>query len=223
MKTANQLINPAMQAIRTAQPVQPSSINEDAMAIVNGLFKSLQAAKPAWKNAFPDDESLRLAKKTYVKGLIESGVTDHRMITAGMKRARADASPWFPAVGQFIEWCKPRPEDLGMPDSNAAWLECCNNSHRKSAHNWSHPGAHEAGSRTGWFAMSRGEVKEAVFAKNYADVIREVSEGAVFEVPKMPSSDDQKQLENDPSGFKTKTQRAIAANKAAMAGFRGGL
>jgi len=212
MKTANALINPAVNNIRTAQPKKPATlINQEAREIVNDLFKSLQAAKPGWRASFPDDESLRLAKATFVKGLIESNITDRSLIAIGMRKARSNPSQFFPSIGEFIAWCKPSPEDLGLPSAQAAWRECCDNCHRKFAHRWSHPAVFEAGKRTGWFEIRHGSLKPKHFEVIYQKVMDEVLAGATFEVPKRDAN-----LLECTRGRKTRTEQAKARGNAVL-------
>ncbi|MDF4176439.1 replication protein P, partial [Providencia stuartii] len=49
----------------------------------------------------------------------ENGITTREQLQNGMRHARASDNPFWPAVGQFIKWCKE--EDyvaLGLPDED---------------------------------------------------------------------------------------------------------
>ncbi len=208
MKNANQIARSSVAAIREAEKTPATSLNEEAKNIVNGLFKSLQAAKPGWRASFPDDESLRLAKSTFVKGLIEAQVTDRAMISLGMKKARLDPSQFFPSIGQFIMWCKPEPEDFGMPPASLAWRECCDNCHRKLVHVWSHPAVYESGKRIGWYEIRCGKATLKPFELIYQKTVDEVMAGAEFVVPKPDAT----RLEYK-GGRKTRTEQSKIVGK----------
>ncbi len=42
--------------------------------VVNALFKELQAIFPAWKQAWPDDEALKAAKRSWIKSFVAAGI-----------------------------------------------------------------------------------------------------------------------------------------------------
>lgn len=74
--------------------------------LVNWLFTELQSIYPAWSKAFPDDHSLKAAKRTWTIALVEQGVSDINELKAALRVARADESAFFPSVGKFISWGK---------------------------------------------------------------------------------------------------------------------
>ena len=86
------------------KPVQ-QSISDNDRELINYLFRELQAAFPAWKQAFPDTDSLNAAKKAWAKGLIENGIISTELIKNGLVKARSSESDFFPSVGKFIAWC----------------------------------------------------------------------------------------------------------------------
>ena len=93
-------------------------VNSNAEKMVDSLFKSLKQLFPAsvstvFKN--PSDEMD--AKRQWIAASAENGITTREQLQNGMRHARASDNPFWPAVGQFIKWCKE--EDyvaLGLPD-----------------------------------------------------------------------------------------------------------
>ncbi|WP_322958139.1 replication protein P [Providencia huashanensis] len=92
-------------------------INPDAENMVDMLFKNLKQIFPAAVNTTfrnPSDESD--AKRQWIAAFAENGITTREQLQNGMRHARASDNPFWPAVGQFIKWCKQ--EDytaLGLP------------------------------------------------------------------------------------------------------------
>ena len=80
--------------------------SEDDKRFINELFNQLTGIFPAWKAAFDGADGVRNAKRQWVRGLVESGVTDQDCIEQGLRAARSLDSPFLPSVGQFISWCK---------------------------------------------------------------------------------------------------------------------
>ncbi|MER1790581.1 DNA replication protein [Proteus mirabilis] len=95
-------------------------VNSNAEKMVDSLFKSLKQLFPAsvstvFKN--PSDEMD--AKRQWIAAFAENGITTREQLQNGMRHARASDNPFWPAVGQFIKWCKE--EDyvaLGLPDED---------------------------------------------------------------------------------------------------------
>ncbi|WP_109372583.1 replication protein P [Proteus genomosp. 6] len=92
-------------------------VNSNAEKMVDSLFKSLKQIFPAsvstvFKNANDEMD----AKRQWIAAFAENGITTREQLQNGMRHARASDSPFWPAVGQFIKWCKE--EDyvaLGLP------------------------------------------------------------------------------------------------------------
>lgn len=205
-----------------ASPESPKALNAEAAKNVNDIFRALQAAFPAWRQAFPDDASLKAAKASWVKGLVAAGVTDFKQISRGVEKARLSESDFFPSVGRFVGWCRLEPEDIGLPSEDLAWREACQHSHHVLAHSWSHPGIYEAGRRTGWFAIRNcsgdREVRtlRKTFTDQYATVLRELEAGKEFSVPAADSA----RLENHNNGSRVVTEQSRRAGRAAIASLR---
>ncbi len=95
-------------------------VNSNAEKMVDSLFKSLKQLFPAsvstvFKNANDEMD----AKRQWIAAFAENGITTREQLQNGMRHARASDNPFWPAVGQFIKWCKE--EDyvaLGLPDED---------------------------------------------------------------------------------------------------------
>ncbi|MHB2054669.1 replication protein P [Pantoea dispersa] len=90
----------------SAQP-DNRGCNSAIEQLVDMLFSALKLVFPAsisttLKN--PRDEAA--AKRQWVVAFVENGITSRQQISAGMKRARASGSPFWPSPGEFIQWCK---------------------------------------------------------------------------------------------------------------------
>jgi hypothetical protein len=211
-----QLINQAKANIRNARP-EPASLNAEAVDFVNDLFKSLLVAYPAWRQAFPTDKELQLAKKSWIRAFVENGITAKEQVARGMMRARRDESDFFPSVGKFISWCRVQPADLGLPSEDQAWQEINQHSHHVLIHHWTHPALYEAGRRTGWYEIRNGSVKRETFKAQYQAVAAELADGAEFDMPAADST----RLEHHTSGKRVTTEESKRAGREALAALRG--
>ncbi|WP_433886658.1 replication protein P [Pseudomonas vranovensis] len=130
-------------------PPPPSSakaLPPGSVEVVNALFKELQAIFPAWKQAWPDTESLRTAKRSWIKAFIAEGINQLEQIRFGVERCRSLGTDFAPSVGKFIKLCQPTPEMLGIPSHDKAFREALENAHpsRFGGRTWSHPAIRHA-------------------------------------------------------------------------------
>ncbi|HED4430109.1 TPA: replication protein P [Pasteurella multocida] len=118
MKSANQI---AMSLIGSdknykAPQVAKAEVTVEMNKTIDFLFTRLKTIFPAWKSAFSSDREYQEAKKYWLETLINERITSVAQIRIGVERARKSESPFFPSVGQFIEWCNEGAlESQGMP------------------------------------------------------------------------------------------------------------
>ncbi|WP_296257695.1 MULTISPECIES: replication protein P [unclassified Pseudomonas] len=122
-------------------PFTPTQLEPGTAEVVNALFRELQAIFPAWKQAWPDAETLATAKRSWIKAFMAEGITRIEQIRYGIQNCRKLGGDFAPSVGKFIKWCQPTPEMLGIPSHDKAFREALENSHpsRATSRTWSHP------------------------------------------------------------------------------------
>ncbi|WP_122262337.1 replication protein P [Pseudomonas syringae] len=186
MKNVTQLIPGASRAIRTTQSyqaaTQPLGEVDDATAdVVERLFRQLQAIFPAYKQAWPDDKALASARRSWTKGFIAARINTIDQIRFGIEQCRMSGSPFAPSVGQFIKWCKPTPEMLGIPSAGSALREALLNLHpsRSTSRQWSHPAVRHAGLQCEMHNMTELDPDKAqdVFERAYEITVRMLLDG----------------------------------------------
>lgn len=150
------------------------NVDEATGAIVEKIFRQLQAIFPAWKQAWPDEASKNTAMRSWTKGFIDARINDIDQVRYGIEECRRSGSPFAPSIGQFIGWCTPGPERFGMPPQSAAWMEALMGV-------YSHEGVRIAANETGIFDLRCAKQEDKGlrerFERNYAIVIRRAQEG----------------------------------------------
>ncbi|CNI99795.1 DNA replication protein [Yersinia frederiksenii] len=105
------------QIYGTEKPKQ--QVPEQAAQIFNELFRQLKAAFPALMTSIKDQNDLNELRRQWVLAFVENGITSIDQVNAGMKIARQQATPFLPAPGQFIAWCKQgATRAAGLPDAD---------------------------------------------------------------------------------------------------------
>ncbi|ABC27501.1 conserved hypothetical protein [Hahella chejuensis KCTC 2396] len=167
-------------AQRKAYGQSEAAISKQAAEVVNRLFTELSGIFPAWKYAFPDHEVIQQAKKAWTKGFIENGILTMQQVQVGLVRARRLNTPHIPSVGQFIAWCKPTAEDLGLMPVQAAYRLACEGGQKlEHSDSLAHLAVRIAARETGWYELRTRLESEMLplFTRNYDIVCRRVMNG----------------------------------------------
>lgn len=157
-------------------PVITKQLDPGAAEVVNALFKELQAIFPAWKQAWPDDEALKAAKRSWIKSFVAAGINTLEQIRFGIQKCRVLGTDFAPSSGKFIKLCQPTPEEMGIPPLARALAEALENFHpsRAGSRVWTHAAVRHAALQCE--AQNLGSMEperaEKVFARAYDITIR---------------------------------------------------
>lgn len=156
------------------------TIDDAAGRVVNMLVRELKAIFPAWRQAWPDDDSLQMYKRAMVKGFVAEGISQVEQIRFGVAACRRLASDFVPSVGRFIALCHPTPETLGLPSEADAYAEATRNAYPNAGHVvWSHPAVSHAAREVGLYNLSSLPLKSSreLFSRAYTIVCRLIANG----------------------------------------------
>lgn len=177
--------NPFLHSVDRADP--KPLVDEGSARVINLLFTELKAVHPAWRAAWPTPKMEGAAKLSWSKAFTSAGLRSIEQIRYGIERCRESGSPFMPSVGQFLDWCRPTPENMGLPSVERAYLQACSISHPAADHSHVHPAVYHAACETGFFLLcNRAESKSRpVFERAYAMTIEMVALGEPLrELPK---------------------------------------
>ena len=175
------------------EPKQPKPLIDPASAqVVNALFAELKAIHPAWRSAWPNVESENNAKRSWTKAFTSAGMCSIEQIRYGIERCRAHGNPFMPSVGEFLNWCRPTPENMGLPSVERAYLQACAASHPAADSSRLHPAVWHAACETGLYLLARQPESKSrpAFERAYALTIEMIIRGEPLrEIPKaLPSA-----------------------------------
>lgn len=166
------------QALAQIPMPQPIKVDQQTAEYVNTVFDKLQGIYPAWRQAWTDDAALKNAKREWIAGFIQGGINSEVQLAYGFQHARKDKSPFLPKVGQFVAWCKPTPESMGLPCEAQAWDEA-------RAGKYSHPAVRIAAEATSTYdlhtCLNNDKALKQRFERNYAIVMRRAQTGQPLE------------------------------------------
>lgn len=106
MKSLQQMVNSVQRNGLQNNDERLQQASDGAKEFIDRLFDELKATYPAWGAAMKSAADIDNAKRTWVKAFMENGISQIAQVKIGLVHARKDARPFFPSVGEFIEWCK---------------------------------------------------------------------------------------------------------------------
>lgn len=163
-------------------------VDNQTAQVVERIFIQLQAIFPAWKQAWPDDTALAAARRSWTRGLMDAGINTVEQVRFGVEQCRRSGKEFAPSIGQFIQWCQPTPEMLGIPNVDTAYHEACRNAHPAAEQKWSHPAVYHAACQAGLYELAHLPERESryVFERAYLVTVRAIMAGK--ELPEIPKA-----------------------------------
>ncbi|MCX4045677.1 replication protein P [Aeromonas veronii] len=188
-------------------PPQHALTDHDSQ-MVSLLFEQLKIVFPAWRHAFPSDDSQRRALAEWTRALVDADCTSREQLQLGMRVAREQEIPFFPSTGMFIKWCQITPEALGLPTVDQALADVAR--HRKS-----HPAVVIAARATRFERQTlTADEYRKVFAQAYDQVVRRVMAGEDIEAEVLKGLPTREQIRHNPEFYQQAGQRGVARLKA---------
>lgn len=150
--------------------------------IINEIFKRLKGIYPAWRSAFKSEEELANMKREWTIGLYESNIRTSEQIALGLKNCRKQNSPFFPSIGEFIQFCTPTPEQLKIPNVDRSYKRACQYASQRQAGLYPpcHPVTYRAAKAVGFHELRTVTNQAVMFARYkraYTEAIEEYIAG----------------------------------------------
>lgn len=165
-----------------------AELNRKTAAVINDLFRDLRSICTAWKQAWPDQATYSASKQQWLTAFLEAGINSADQLQFGLMRCRQSGTPFIPPPGEFIQWCQPSPEMLGLPALKAAFREACRNAHPAMAGQgkWSHDAVWHAAKECGFENLNKlpEDASSKLFERNYTIAVRRLMAGEPLQ--KMP-------------------------------------
>jgi len=123
-------------------PQSNENIRQEEM-FINNLFSSLSGIFPSMDVG----PRLQIIKNEWTKAFIEQNISTMEQLERGLRKCRQSTNRFMPSVGEFISWCKPSAEELGLPSLLSAFEEAVKNArYEKDKHyqSWSHRAVYHA-------------------------------------------------------------------------------
>ncbi|MEX0617400.1 MAG: replication protein P [Pseudohongiellaceae bacterium] len=153
----------------------------DHVDAVNQVFAEFELAyHNQYHKAFPDGESVVIAKKYWLSSL--ERYSPPQIIRAARRLVKT--SEYLPAVAGLVKACESSLDLFGLPSSRQAYIEACQASSPKAEYRWSHPAVYYAGRASDWYVLANEPEARAfpVFDYHYRQLCGRVMEGERLDI-----------------------------------------
>ncbi|MBL4820249.1 MAG: hypothetical protein JKY98_04540 [Gammaproteobacteria bacterium] len=158
---------------------------------INQLFSEFAFAyHNQYHKAFPDNESVAIAKEYWLSCLAE--FSPSQITHAARKLVKS--SEFLPTVSAVVKACDSGVELFGLPAPRQAYLEACRAPSPKAAQKWSHEAVYHAGKASDWYILSTESEAVAlpIFKYNYHQICQRVMQGEKLDI-ELPQALEQKE------------------------------
>jgi hypothetical protein len=154
---------------------------QDHIGAISQIFTQFQFAyHNQFHKAFPDAESLVIAKKYWLSALQKFSPS---VILAGGKKI-THGQTFLPSLADLITACESGDDLFGLSNAQDAYVEACSAPSPKRNFTWSHPAVYFAGRATPWFLLANEppSIAQPVFDYHYSILCDRVRRGEALEL-----------------------------------------
>ena len=83
----------------SANQTENMVVDDFAKLVINKVFNELSVIFPAWKNAWPTEKEMDMAKLQWTKAFVENNISTIEQIQYGFKKARQSDTDFLPSPG----------------------------------------------------------------------------------------------------------------------------
>lgn len=121
MEHISNLVNTSSLNVKREESKYETELDLHVMDIVNKLFGFFYGICRGFEKQYRDPKRLNLEKTQWVRAFMDVGFNTLEKIQLGIKKCRIESPINTPTIGQFIKWCTPEPQDVGLPPIEQAY------------------------------------------------------------------------------------------------------
>lgn len=121
MDRISNLINTASLTVKREESKYDSSLDLHVTEVVNKLFAFFYGICRGFEKQYQDPKRLNLEKTQWIRAFMDVNLNSLEKIQLGVKKCRLESPINTPTIGQFIRWCTPEAEDIGLPTLEKAY------------------------------------------------------------------------------------------------------
>lgn len=159
-------------------------VDEGTAEIVNYIFFRLQGVIPSMRYTADSTTTLGAIKREYTFELRAQNINNVDFVNKGINKIRAKGLKFVPTPHEFMTYCQPSPEEIGLPSIEDAFEEAKMQAYPQTwKATWSHAVVKHAYERTGHNQFLNGiaHVTREKFEANYLQACLDFRTGKIME------------------------------------------
>lgn len=180
MENISNLLNTASLLVKREEGRYNTTLDPHVTEVVNKLFVFFYSICRGFDRQYQDPKRLNVEKTQWIRAFMDIGFNRLEKIQFGIKKCRLQSPINTPTIGQFLKWCTPKPEEIGMPMLEDAYTEACKNSKSYNTEKkWSHHAVYQAWSMCNSHELANLPKKNTfpIFERNYDITVKMVMRG----------------------------------------------
>lgn len=193
MEHITNLINTASLSVKREEKESNLMLDPHATDIVNKIFVFFYSICRGFEKQYQDPKKLNAEKTQWIRAFMDVGFNTQAQIQRGIEKCRLESPINTPTIGQFLKWCAPTAEELGVPCVEDAYAEACyNSSSANPEKKWTHPATYNAWTKCNSYELAHLPKKNTypIFERNYAMAVKMLISGHTLKALPSPSADE---------------------------------
>lgn len=170
MEHISNLINTSSLSVKREENKFSTTLDPHVTEVVNKLFVLFYSLCRGFEKQYQDRKRLNVEKTQWIRAFMDIGFDSLEKVQLGIKKCRLESPINTPTIGQFVKWCTPMPEELGLPSVEKSYAEACSNSSPSNQKKmWTHQAIYHAWTMCNSYELANLPRKNTfpVFERNY--------------------------------------------------------
>lgn len=121
MEHISNLMNTSSLNVKREESKYDTALDLHVTDVVNKLFAFFYGICRGFEKQYHDPKRLNIEKTQWIRAFMDVGLNTLEKIQLGVKKCRIESPINTPTIGQFIKWCNPEPQDIGLPTLEQAY------------------------------------------------------------------------------------------------------
>lgn len=188
MEHISNLVHNSVLETKRAEKQTSAPLCQKAVAVVNDLFGLFYSLCRGFEKQYADQNRLKVEKTQWMRGFTDLGIDSLEKVSFGIKKTRMESPINTPTFGQFVKWCSPTTQELGLPSVEDAYAEACFLStpyEREKV--WSSVVVKHAATQTGSYVLNTfAKIKSfPLFERNYEEAVKQFRNGKLENIQRV--------------------------------------
>lgn len=180
MEHISKLINTVSLTVKREESKYDIPLDPYVTEVISKLFVFFYGICRGFDKQYQDPKRLNVEKTQWIRAFMDIGFNTWEKVHLGIKKCRLESPINTPTIGQFVKWCTPSLEELGVPRIEDAYAQACRNSSPfNTDKQWAHQAVYHAWTMCNSYELANLPKKNTfpIFERNYDITVKMIMRG----------------------------------------------